>query len=200
MDYFSGTLVVLRFFLFMMEVFNAVSHAFVGLGLRLLPFKDMVQLRSYFVFSILTLSTTILVVDIPYIVPALLVMCHHFFCYSTWNESNYSRKLILWSSLNWTGSRLKAPFLFIGSLSVAAVHGHHGYLLGTTISFNEIVMGLVLTQCVLMSIMYNRRLAWATPANIPEWIQKRIDSSILPAHIQDSVEPLSSKARSKKRN
>ena len=107
------------------------------MGMRMLPHKDMLGLRSYFLFSTLTLATTMLTIDCPLYLLDAVVMGHHIFCYLTWNQSpqskkvsifpewhwseltcTFSNKVVLWSSLNWNGSRLQEPILFFGTLFV----------------------------------------------------------------------------------
>ena len=62
--------------------------------------QDMVQLRSYFLFSALTMSTTIVILnDEPvdetlklYILDSFIIG-HHMFCYLTWNHSAHCKKV-----------------------------------------------------------------------------------------------------------
>jgi hypothetical protein len=69
------------------QVFSA------GMGMRMLPHKDMLGLRSYFLFSTLTLATTMLTIDCPLYLLDAVVMGHHIFCYLTWNQSPQSKKV-----------------------------------------------------------------------------------------------------------
>ena len=66
------------------------------------------------------------------------------------------------------------------ALSAVLVHGYHAYLLALAFDVKEIIVGLVITHCAVMSVIYNSRLAWASPANIPAWIAKRVADSTLP--------------------
>ena len=57
-------------------------------------------------------------------------------------------------------------------------------------------MCLVIAQSAIMAVLYNSRLAWATPGNIPVWIKKRVDSfSDVPASSTTT-----SSSKSKKKN
>lgn len=73
---------------------------------------------------------------------------------------------------------IQSVCLLSGALCIVALHAYHTYLLGTTLDMKAIIMGLVITHCAVMSILYNARLAWASPADVPAWIQKRVDDSV----------------------
>lgn len=131
-------------------------------------------------------------------------------------------QIIHWSSLNWTGSRMKVLPLFIGkycrcyflsrdkywlvfcvisgSLGLVLLHGHHAYLLGELLHINLIILGLVGVHCAVMAVMYNKQLAWAAPSNVPEWITKRVEDSksILSSNVKEDNTSSSTSSRSKK--
>jgi len=57
------------------------------------------------------------------------------------------------------------------------VHGFHAYLLALSFNLREIIMGIVMAHCLIMAVVYNSRLAWATPGALPPWIAKRVADS-----------------------
>lgn len=58
------------------------------------------------------------------------------------------------------------------------MHGYHAFLLGHAFSFREFTVGVVIAHCLVMSVVYNSRLAWATPGSPPPWIAKRVADSV----------------------
>lgn len=79
--------------------------------------------------------------------------------------------------------------LHVGSLGLALLHGFHAFLLANEMDFQLTVLALVAVHCAIWSVMYNPRLAWATPGNLPEWIAKRVEDSkalLLPTEAQKS--------------
>ena len=118
-------------------------------------------------------------------------------------KCHFSRSLscqvLLWSSLNWTGSRLREPILWFGSVCCAAAHGYHGFILAKPLQLNEAIMAIVFAQCAVMSVLFNSKLAWASPGSVPAWVQKRVDDSVAAtataAETQSSQTPANSKKR-----
>ncbi|XP_046658014.1 uncharacterized protein LOC124352537 [Daphnia pulicaria] len=188
------------FVLFILEGFLSLAHAHIALSFRALPLKDMARLQYFFLFATLTIATTSQVVVTQFWMADTFVMAHHLYCYVTWNSSSYTKKIIHWSSLNWTGSRMKVLPLFIGSLGLVLLHGHHAYLLGELLHINLIILGLVGVHCAVMAVMYNKQLAWAAPSNVPEWITKRVEDSksILSSNVKEDNTSSSTSSRSKK--
>lgn len=165
------------FVLFILEGFLSLAYAHIVFSFRALPLKDMARLQYFFLFATLTVATTSQVVVNPFWMADTFIMGHHLYCYVTWNASNYTRKVIHWSSLNWTESRMKVFPLFLGTLGLVFLHGQHAYLLAMQMHINLIILGLVAVHCAVMAVMYNRQLAWAAPSNVPEWIAKRVEDS-----------------------
>jgi len=183
-------LLVLSFFLFVFEIFLGMTTLLVSLGARSLPYKDMVGLRNFVVFAGLTITTSSMVVPSDLWVVETLLAAHHFYLYITWDVSDYSKKVLWWSSLNYTKSRSKEWSLRIMALVIISVHGYHAYLLLLAHKIRDITMGIVVAHCMVMSVIYNSRLAWASPSNIPPWIAKRV---------ADSVQPIEQKSKKPKR-
>lgn len=188
------------FVLFILEGFLSLAYAHIVFSFRALPLKDMARLQYFFLFATLTVATTSQVVVNPFWMADTFIMGHHLYCYVTWNASNYTRKVIHWSSLNWTESRMKVFPLFLGTLGLVFLHGQHAYLLAMQMHINLIILGLVAVHCAVMAVMYNRQLAWAAPSNVPEWIAKRVEDSksSLSLTATDSNSSSSTTSRSRK--
>ena len=62
-------------------------------------------------------------------------------------------------------------------MCAAVLHGYHAYLLTSALDLQLLLLGLVGVHSAVFAVMYNSRLAWASPNNIPEWIAKRVEDS-----------------------
>lgn len=43
--------------------------------------------------------------------------------------------------------------------------------------FQLTVLALVAVHSAIWAVVYNPRLAWATPGNLPDWVAKRVEDS-----------------------
>lgn len=77
----------------MMEGFLSGYHLLQALSVRALPLKDMQRLQYFFLFATLTVATTIQAIQNPYWMADIAVMAHHTFCYFSWDESSYTKKV-----------------------------------------------------------------------------------------------------------
>jgi hypothetical protein len=69
-------------------------------------------------------------------------------------------------------------FSFIkGTMCAAVIHGYHAYLLTSALDLQLLLLGLVGVHSAVFAVLYNSRLAWASPSNIPDWIAKRVEDS-----------------------
>ena len=84
---------VLATFLFTLECYHVVGHVCVLFRVRLLPRKDLVRIRYYFLFDTLT----VFVVCFLYVGKlrwlAVLQMIQHLFFFFTWNNQSYTNKV-----------------------------------------------------------------------------------------------------------
>lgn len=86
-------------------------------------------------------------------------------------------QIITWSSLDWLKSDLRTRWeidSILGTTFDIVVHVCMVYHLGQYLSTVQILAALVLVQAVVMVLLFGPYYAWASPNNIPPWIQKRI--------------------------
>lgn len=166
-------------FLFFLECYHVVGHMLVVLRIRLLPRKDLVRQRFYFLFDTATVfCTSILYTGILKWL-AILQMCQHLFFYFTWNTHPYTIRVIDWSSLDYTRSDKKNNWdldLFAGTYFDIIVHALNAFLLAQTLSSVQVFFIMAVVQAASYAVLYNPRFAWTDVQNIPKWVEKRISS------------------------
>ena len=87
--------------LFALEAYHVLTHFMVLFGLRMLPRKDLVRQRFYFLFDTLTIFTTnfLFLGELRWL--AALQMCQHFAYIICWDKADFCKRVISWSSLDW---------------------------------------------------------------------------------------------------
>lgn len=92
--------------------------------------------------------------------------------------SYYPLQVISWSSLDWTKQdSTKSRWewtIILGTLFDVVVHAINAFVLVQYMSTAEVFVGLLLAQAIALLIMFSPRLAWANPAYVPKWIEKRL--------------------------
>ncbi|CAH1798824.1 unnamed protein product [Owenia fusiformis] len=168
-------------FLFFLEVYHIVGHALILFRIRLLPRKDLVRVRYYFLIDALTVFVTSFVYTGRLRWLALLQNAQHIYFFITWNspnEKHFTNRVISWSSLDWlkdekTQSR-QEWFIFLGTLFDVIVHCVNAYILSQYMHAVEMVVGLSLVSVLSYLILYNTRYAWSNPDEVPKWVEKRV--------------------------
>ena len=89
----------------------------------------------------------------------------------TWNKSNFARRVISWSSLDWAKSRW-VPDLVLGTLFDVLVHLFYMYHLFVMSQYS--VWPMVLAVAITMALLNNPKLAWSSRANMPDWVRKKV--------------------------
>ena len=86
--------------------------------------------------------------------------------------------MISWSSLDWTKqSSTKYRWewtIILGTLFDVIVHAVNAFILSQYMCTSEVLLGILLAQAGALLILYSPRLAWANPACVPKWIEKRV--------------------------
>lgn len=94
-----------------------------------------------------------------------------------------SFQIINWSSLDYLKTQLSHRWEFDNILGTAfdiVVHLCMAYFLGQYLTVTQVVISLLLVQAGVLVILFGPYYAWASPGNIPPWIQKRIH----PEHVK----------------
>ena len=79
-----------------------------------------------------------------------------------------------WSSLDWDRGRWNQIDLVVGTAFDVFIHAMNSVLLIQHFSSVEaLVLTLALDFLLLGIVLYNPKLAWANPTQIPSWVKKR---------------------------
>ncbi|XP_076312428.1 uncharacterized protein LOC143225995 isoform X1 [Tachypleus tridentatus] len=158
---------------FILESFHFWGHLTVLLGWRLLPRKDLVRQFPYFISDTLTvfLSYFFIIQQLQWL--AVLQIIEHVLVVCTWEKHYWTKKVVSWSSLDWTGSRM-VPDIWLSTFFDVAVHGIDAVILATMISLQEVMLSCLLTGVAFCAVFFNSKFAWSNPKSVPQWVAKRI--------------------------
>jgi len=84
---------ILCLILFIFEGFFALANIHIALSFRSLPLKDMARLQYFFLCATLTVATTEQAILNNYWMLDIGLLIHHLYCYLTWNNSSYTKKV-----------------------------------------------------------------------------------------------------------
>jgi len=163
-------------FLFMLETYHVLTHLMVLFGLRMLPRKDLVRQRLYFLFD----TATIFSVNFLYLGNlrwlAVIQMIQHFSYIIWWDKADFCRRVISWSSLDWsyTYEHRYDWNLIIGTTFDLMCHLVNSILLCAYISQLHGFIAFAFSVFSLALVVFNPRLAWSTPSHVPSWVRKRV--------------------------
>ena len=84
---------VLTFVAFSAEVYHIVGHCAVLFRLRLLPRKDLVRVRYYFLIDLLTvfISSFVILGKLQWL--AVIQMCQHMYYFLYWEQTAPAKKV-----------------------------------------------------------------------------------------------------------
>ncbi|KAK3096730.1 hypothetical protein FSP39_002753 [Pinctada imbricata] len=166
------------FLLFFLEIYHILGHISVLFRIRLLPRKDLVRIRYYFLFDLLTVfaSSVLFLRRLQWL--ACLQIAQHMYYFITWDKSRPAKKIISWSSLDWTKSQFQHEWhldSILGTAFDVGVHSAMGFLLGQYLSTAQIFVAIFLVKCSSLAVMCGPWYAWSSPwATTPKWVEKRI--------------------------
>ncbi|XP_060076353.1 uncharacterized protein LOC132555983 [Ylistrum balloti] len=163
--------------LFSMESYHVTSHIMVITRTRLLPRKDLVRLRFYFLVDLLTVfcSSILFLRQLQWL--AVLQILQHLYYFVFWEKTKPAKKIISWSSIDWTKSDFQQEWHFdsiLGTLFDIGVHLVFAVLLGAYLTTVQITVCLLVAHGVLFMFLWSRKFAWSNPWSPPQWVQKRI--------------------------
>merc|ERR1711973_699257 len=142
---------------FFFEFYHSLAHLTVLTGFRMLPRKDLVRAKQYFIIDAACAAIAYATHQADYFYFILILQqWQHIFYYSTWDKSR-------WNQLD----------LVLGTAFDMSVHMANTYFLGTMIPLvTSSITGIV--ACTLYYAVLYRQGAWSTPGRIPDWVAKRI--------------------------
>ncbi|XP_037072880.1 uncharacterized protein LOC119093959 isoform X2 [Pollicipes pollicipes] len=153
--------------LFTAELYHCVVHVLVLIGWRLLPRKDLVRTRVYFLVDAFTVAL------ISYwVVPHLwwlgaIQNVQHFSYFFCWEKTWFAKRVVSWSSLDWDRSRWQ-PDLLLGTLFDVSVHAVNACYLGIQLSGQGVLAACLISALLVYVVLYNPRLAWNSKDSMPE--------------------------------
>ncbi|XP_046565416.1 uncharacterized protein LOC124274136 isoform X1 [Haliotis rubra] len=165
------------FVLFVVELYHILGHAAILFRVRLLPRKDLVRIRFYFLFDAASVFITCFLYTGKLRWLASLHLIQHLFYFITWNKSSLANKIMDWSSLDYFKSHKKDRLELDSILGTAfdiAVHVLNVYMLTSYLPTVGVLLGLAVAHGSAYFILYNPRLAWSSPSKMPAWIERRI--------------------------
>ena len=100
-----------------------MGHLTVLTGYRMLPRKDLVSVRYYFLLDAACAAWAYYIHQAEYFYPILILQqWQHIYYYSTWDKSWAAKRVISWSSLDWDRGRWNQIDLVLGTAFDMGVH------------------------------------------------------------------------------
>merc|ERR1711973_329615 len=161
--------------MFVVEAYHALAHWLVLVGWKMLPRKDLVSTRYYFLIDCGSAALAFLLHRNEFMFPFfILQQWQHIFYYSTWDRSNAAKRVISWSSLDWDRGRWNQLDLVLGTAFDLSIHIANAYLVGRGLPVFDILVGLVVVALLYFVVFANPKLAWANRTSAPDWVARRI--------------------------
>ncbi|ESO85761.1 hypothetical protein LOTGIDRAFT_235727 [Lottia gigantea] len=163
--------------LFTLECYHIIGHLAILLRIRMLPRRDLVRIRLYFLVDALTVFITnfIYIGKLKWL--ATLQIIQHLFYFFTWDQSYLAKKIIDWSSLDWFSSykngRVELDSI-LGTAFDVGVHAINAYILSQYMSMLEIFIGVSISYMSIGYFLFSSKYAWSSPYSMPKWVQQRI--------------------------
>merc|ERR1719500_40837 len=155
---------------FITEVYHALGHLTVLTGYRMLPRKDLVSVRYYFLTDAACAAVAYYLHQADYFFPILILQqWQHIYYFSTWDKSWAAKRVISWSSLDWDRGRWNQIDLVLGTTFDMSVHIANTYFIGTMLNVSSIIPGIIFTLIVYQLVITGSRFAWASKNSMPDW-------------------------------
>ncbi|KAL4233152.1 hypothetical protein ACF0H5_007837 [Mactra antiquata] len=140
---------VIAFSLFTIEWFHIWGHVLILFRVRLLPRKDLVRIRYYFLVDLLTVFSSSILFTGQLRWLAALQMIQHAYYFIYWDRTGPAKRIINWSSLDWFKSDLKNKWeidLILGTAFDVVVHICMAYHLGQYLDVSLVMGSLFIVQ------------------------------------------------------
>ncbi|XP_052244868.1 uncharacterized protein LOC127854005 isoform X2 [Dreissena polymorpha] len=182
----------IAFILFTTEWYHIWGHTLILFRIRMLPRKDLVRIRLYFLFDLLSVfcSSFLFTGKLRWL--AVIHAAQHAYYYIFWEKTGFAKKIINWSSLDYLKTNLRNRWeldSIFGTAFDIMVHICMTYYLGQYLNVVQVTCSLTIVQVGIMLLLFGPYFAWANPSNIPAWVQKRLapdklkDPDVVPSWI-----------------
>merc|ERR1719150_1607050 len=170
---FKDVMVAAAFFF---ELYHSLAHLTVLTGYRMLPRKDLVKAKTYFIIDAACAAIAYAIHQADYFYFILILQqWQHIFYYSTWDKSAAAKRVISWSSLDWDRGRWNQLDLVLGTAFDMSIHIANAVFLSAYLSTQSLTVALILVAGLCRAILFNSKFAWASRYSaIPSWVAKRI--------------------------
>ncbi|RUS90618.1 hypothetical protein EGW08_001615 [Elysia chlorotica] len=175
--------------MFAVEFYHTLAHFMILSGMRMLPRKDLIRIRYYFLVDTVSVMTSTLLTG-RFVWLACIQVIQHLFYFFTWEQSYMAKRIVDWSSLDWfktegAGRPVVSRMLsqldsFCGTLFDMLVHMCMMYALGRAyLDVTGVLVAVLLAQAALYVVVFNPKFAWSHPNSMPGWVQRRIGALAL---------------------
>jgi len=166
---------IILWIVFVQELYHSLGHLIVLTGYRLLPRKNLVAIRYYFLFDAAGAAIAYYVHQVQWLYPLLILQqWQHVFYFSTWDKSAAAKRVISWSSLDWERGRWNQIDLVLGTTFDMGVHLANTYFIGDMLIHSSILPVIIATIILYRRVILGSKFAWASKSSMPEWVAKRI--------------------------
>jgi len=160
--------------LFGLECYHFATHVMILCGWRMLPRKDLVKQRIYFLIDLICAASSYLI-HRQFLWLIILQNIQHIFYFMTWEKSWLAKRVVSWSSLDWDRSRWAQIDLVLGTLFDVAIHALNSVLLFPFVdSMEGFIFAIVMNIILAYVFIFNPKFAWSNPEEVPKWVQSRI--------------------------
>jgi len=163
---------------FTLELYHCVAHVVILCGVRALPRRDLVKVRYYFLFDLLSVFISSFLLLGQYKPLAVVQILQHMYYFITWDSSYLAKRIIDWSSLDWfTSTSSQKGFQIDSTFGTAfdvVVHLVMMWGLAQHLAVWQMAIGAAVCGLLTQAVLYNPRFAWSSPGNMPAWVQKRL--------------------------
>ncbi|XP_023331234.1 uncharacterized protein LOC111703510 [Eurytemora carolleeae] len=167
------------------EAYHALAHCVVLFGLKLLPRKDLVSVRYYFLIDAACAAVAYSLHRNEYMLPFLIVQqWQHIFYFSTWDVSRAAKRVISWSSLDWDRGRWNQLDLVFGTAFDMSIHIANAVFIGMTLSRTGIVLAVSVVGILYALVIENPKFAWSSKNHMPDWVARRV-KPLSPDQVQE---------------
>merc|ERR1712227_641575 len=165
-------------FLFFIELYHILGHSVILFGIRSLPYRDLQKVGYYYAIDLLTVALSWCLTQ-QFTLLVAIQQVQHIYYVLNWNKSHMAKRVAFWSSLDWyvKGGKSRA-FEWVGTFYDIVVHCLMAYSLFpfAAVSSTNIMIALSLLIFSAKQFIYSPKTAWASPKDIPNWVEKRCDA------------------------
>ncbi|GFO47256.1 hypothetical protein PoB_007376100 [Plakobranchus ocellatus] len=155
--------------MFAIEFYHTLAHFMILSGMRMLPRKDLIRIRYYFLVDTVSVMISTLLHG-RFIWLTCLQVMQHLFYFFTWEQSYMAKRIVDWSSLDWFRPEIKGGRFhsqidsFLGTLFDMCVHVCMMYGLASAyLDVTGILLAVIVAQAALYVVIFNPKFAWSNP-------------------------------------